>query len=231
MTIRTSLLFWLLAWLVSAQPGMADADEPQVLRQLAISWLSSQAAEHYPEARVHVEAGPLDARLRLRACAQLRFFLPVGAHLWGNGSLGVRCAAPTPWSLYLSYRIEMDGPALLTQRPLPARHPLGMDDVAPGRVRYAQDPAGYVREIPAGAVTLRPMQAGQPIRIQDLILPDIIQAGTRVRVHAQGQGFSVAQEGKALNAARAGAPVRVRMPSGRIVQGLANARGEVEVHP
>jgi len=211
--------------------ALANAGSMQALRQEATAWLGRQVAEVYPDSLARVEIGPLDERLRLSPCERVQFFLPVGARLWSSGSLGVKCAAPSPWSLFLTYQIQLTGPALLAQRPLPARHLLSMGDVTLGNVRYEQDPGSYVREIPSGATTLRPVNTSQPLLIQDLVLPDIIQAGAKVHVRVQGRGFSVAQEGKAMNAAKAGAPVQVKMPSGRIVRGVASATGEVEIRP
>jgi flagella basal body P-ring formation protein FlgA len=143
----------------------------------------------------------------------------------------MKCTAPTKWALYLTYQVHLTGPSLTALHPLPARHLLGPGDVTLTNVRYEQDPGSYLREIPAGAVTQRPMNANQPILVYDLILPDVIQAGAKVRVRAQGRGFSVAQEGKALNAAKAGGTVQVKMPTGRIVRGMANQAGEVEIRP
>jgi flagellar basal body P-ring formation protein FlgA len=151
--------------------------------------------------------------------------------LWGGGSVGVKCTGPASWNLYLSYQVRLRGPALVSQGPLPARHLLANEDLVLGQVRYEQDPGSYLQTLPAGATTLRPLPAGQPLLIHDLGLPNVVEAGALVRVRVNGSGFSIAQEGKALNGAKAGASVRVKMPSGRIVRGLATASGEVEIRP
>lgn len=230
MSIRNSCIT-LGAILLLPVQVLAHNGNLQALRQEASAWLSKQVAEAYPDSLARVEMGPLDERLRLGPCERLQFFLPVGARLWSSGSLGVKCATPSLWSLFLTYQVQVTGPALLSQRPLPARHLLGMGDVILGNVRYEQDPRSYLRELPSGATTQRPMSSGQPILIQDLVLPDIIQAGARVPVRVQGRGFSITQEGKALNSAKAGSPIQVKMPSGRIVRGVANPAGEVEIRP
>lgn len=222
------LALWLLLAMTAAR---AEGKSVQAWRQEAAAWLARQAEQAYPDALARVEMGPLDSRLRLDSCADARFFLPAGARLWSGGSLGMKCVAPATWTLYLTYQVQLAGPALAPLRPLPARHLLGQEDVSLAQVRYEQDPGAYVREVPRGATTQRPLLAQQPILIHDLVLPDVIQAGARVRVRVQGQGFSVSQEGKALNAARAGGSVRVRMPTGRIVGGMATPSGEVEIRP
>ncbi|MEW6677085.1 MAG: flagellar basal body P-ring formation chaperone FlgA [Pseudomonadota bacterium] len=201
------------------------------MRQQATRWLSAQVAQTYPEAEVSVEIGPVDARLRLEACSGFRFFLPGTARLWGGGSVGVKCTGPAGWNLYLSYQVRLRGPALVTQGPLPARHLLADEDLVLAQVRYDQDPGSYLQSLPAGATTLRPLPAGQALLIHDLGLPNVVEAGALVRVRVNGNGFSIAQEGKALNGAKAGASVRVKMPSGRIIRGLATAGGEVEIRP
>lgn len=217
------------AWASASLPGWGGP--PDILRQEATHWLSAQAIQAYPEADAEVKVGALDPNLRLASCKSFRFFLPTGAKLWRNGSLGVQCTGPAGWQLYMTYQSRLTGPALVSLRPLPARHLLEAADVALAPVPYQHDPGSYLQTLPAGATLLRPSPSGQALRIQDLILPNVIQAGTLIRVRVSGNGFSVAQEGKALNAAKPGGEVRVRMPSGRIVQGRASPAGEVEVRP
>lgn len=225
--------YLIAAWLFLGHPGWAQADAKTFpdLRRDAAEWLGHQVDQTYPDALHQVELGPLDTRLRLGPCGEIRFFLPPGARLWSGGSLGMQCVAPSRWTLYLTYQVQLTGPALTTSRPIPARALLEAGDVTMANTRYDQDPGGYLRELPQGATTLRPMNANQPILVFDLALPDTVKAGTKVRVRIQGRGFSVSQEGKALNSARAGAQVQVKMPSGRIVRGMANQAGEVEVGP
>lgn len=216
-----------------AMPCMAWAQAMDMggLRQEAQAWLARQVEQAYPDAVSRVEIGPVDSRLRMADCENPRFFLSTGARLWGGGSLGMKCLAPATWTLYLTYQVQLTGPALTALHPIPARQLLGPGDATLSQVRYEHDPGSYLREIPPGAVTQRSMNRNQPILVQDLILPDVIQAGAKVRVRVQGKGFSVTQEGKALNTAKAGGTVQVKMPTGRIVRGMANQAGEVEIRP
>ena len=210
---------------------LAQGKDMNGMRQEAQTWLARQVEQAYPDSVFRVEIGPVDNRLRMADCENLRFFLSTGARLWGGGSLGMKCVAPSTWILYLTYQVQLTGPALTALHPIPARQLLGPGDATLSNVRYEQDPGSYLREIPSGAVTQRPMNRNQPILVHDLILPDVIQAGAKVRVRVQGRGFSVAQEGKALNTSKAGGSVQVKMPTGRIVRGMANQAGEVEIRP
>jgi len=227
------LIAFLLACTLSAAPFPAGAAGMNLaaMRQEAAAWLGHEVAQAYPDAVARVRIGAVDNRLRLGACEELRFFLPAGARLWNGGSMGVKCGAPSVWSLYLTYEVQLSGPALTARQPLPAHHLLSPADVDLSRVRYEQDPGSYLRALPARAATQRPMSAGQAILVYDVLQPDAIRAGSKVRVKVNGRGFSVVQEGKALNAAKVGGPVQVKMPSGRVVRGMATAAGEVEVRP
>lgn len=232
MPLIDSLRPLLFAWFtVLSLPVHGAARDLAEMRLMAADWLARQVEQTYPDSLAQVEMGALDSRLRLGACNSPQFFLPAGSSLWSGGSLGMKCAAPAKWTLYLTYRVRLTGPSLTALRPLPARHMLGAADVTLSNVRYEQDPGSYLREIPVGASTQRPMSAGQPIQVHDLLLPSVVQAGAQVRVRVEGAGFSVAQEGKALNAAQAGGTVQVRMPSGRIVRGMATQAGEVMIRP
>ncbi len=210
----------------------AIAARPQDLQQLRVQaahWLEQQAVISFPDARATVSVGPVDARLRLPACNDVGFFLTANATLWGRGSLGARCAEEPGWTLYLSYESRLRGPGLVAARPLPTRAPLGAADVIARDIDYTQSPHLYPRELPAGAVLKRALAADQAIQVDWLMLPNVIRAGQRVKVRARGAGFVIAQEGVAQNAAAPGDVVRVRVPSGRIVQGIADGDGVVEV--
>lgn len=226
----------LLVFLVFA-PWAAWAAEPvqdmQNLRQLGNAWLEQQAALAWPGIRARAQTGAVDERLRLAACRDLRFSLAPGARLGTIGSVNAQCLAPSRWSLYLGFQMRLSGPALVARRDLPARAILAAADLEPRDIDYEQPPAAYLNDprLALGARVERRIPAGQPLLAEWLARPPAIHAGQRVRIVARGAGFSVNQEGSALNAAAAGEPVRVKIRSGRIVQGLAQDDGSVLVRP
>ena len=71
--------------------------------------------------------------------------------------------------------------------------------------------------------------AGTPLRRTHLRLPPAVRQGQNVKVVSRGAGFTVSSEGRALNGATEGEPVRVRMPSGQVISGTARNGGVVEV--
>lgn len=213
-----------------AMAGSALLDTPLVRAQAA-AWLEQQAMAAFPGSAAQAKVGEIDARLRLPACNEMRFFLPANAQLWGRGSLGVRCEAPSPWSFYLGYQNHLIGPALVATRPIAARESPTAADIELRQIEYTQSPDLYPRTLPADARVNRPLAAGQAIVVGWLTLPTVIQAGRKVRLQTRTATFTVSQEGTALNTATPGESVRVKTPGGRIVQGIAAADGTVEVRP
>ena len=60
-------------------------------------------------------------------------------------------------------------------------------------------------------------------------MPIIVAQGQNVRVNGIGQGFSVSTEGQALTNAVEGELVKVRVPNGTIISGIAKNNGQIEV--
>lgn len=230
--LRGCLILTLSAGPVHAQDGGLQS-WPE-LRLLAERHLHELATRDDEAIRAQVEIGMIDPRLRLPRCKRPVMFLPAGARLYGNGSLGVRCEdAPEPWTLYLSYRISLQGPALVTRRPLAARQVIKAEDLELQEIAYDAPPGDYLRDAATleGALTARPLSAGQPLTADRIVRSQTVRAGQRVKLWLSGSGFQVTQEGVAMNGAKAGEPVRVRTDSGKLVQGRATADGRVLVMP
>lgn len=230
--LRGCLLLTLSAGPVHAQDGGLQTGLE--LRLLAERHLHELATRDDAAIRAQVEIGVIDPRLRLPRCKRPVMFLPAGARLHGNGSLGVRCEdAPQPWTLYLTYRISLQGPALVSRWPLAARQAIKAGDLELREIAYDAPPGDYLRDtaLLEGAVTARPIPAGQPITADRIVRSQSVRAGQRVKLWLSGSGFLVTQEGVALNGAKAGETVRVRTDSGKLVQGQATADGRVLMKP
>ena len=232
LTLRLLILFIFMPWPGSASAAKAEQDM-QHLRHLGNAWLEQQAAREWPNLVARAQTGPVDERLRLPACRDPQFSLPAGARLGTSGSVRAQCLAPARWSLYLSFRMRLSGPALVARRDLPARALIGEDDVEIRVIDYDRPTSDYLSDpaVAHGARAAQYISSGQPLLADWLARPPAINAGQRVRIVVHGAGFSVNQAGSALNTAAAGQPVRVRIASGRIVQGIAQDDGTVLVRP
>lgn len=79
-------------------------------------------------------------------------------------------------------------------------------------------------------MSLRDLAPGQAIQLNMLRQAWRIKAGQRVQVVANGDGFSVNAEGKALNNAAVAQNARVRMLSGQIVSGIVDPDGNILIN-
>lgn len=231
MFLTTFRCLLLVAFTTSA--GAGSPQNMQVVYQEAERWLQQQAVETWPGVTAEARSGTVDDRMRLPACRELQFSLPAGSRLGSSGSLAVRCQAGARWSLYITYRMRLSGPAWVARHALPARSLLHMADLEARTIEYEFAPSAYLQDgpLPGGTYVTRPVDAGRPLLSSWLARHPVVMAGQRVRLVAQGQGFSVSQEGQALNAALAGATVKVKTGSGRIVHGTAQDDGSVRVLP
>lgn len=220
----------LAVWLSSTAQA-ARLQDLAVLRAQANEYLFTLAQAAYPTLSAEVRTGSLDPRLRLPHCPKPGFFLGAGNQPHGSGTLGIRCREPGQWTLYLTYKISLRGHVLVTKRPLPARQDLSSGEVELKLVTMEQPPGAYFTSLEQirNVVTARPLDAGQPITLDVLKRSHVIRPNQRVRILAEGSGFQITQEGTAQNAAYMGDPVRVKMPSGRIIQGVADADGQVRI--
>ena len=203
------------------------------LRLAAASHVEAVAQAAFPDAQVQVEIGSIDPRLILSPCPSPRFTLPAGAPPWGPGNLSVSCQAPKSWSVFLSYRISLRGPAWVARHPLPVGHVPRLDDLIPGEVEYVGNPGRYPRDPTrlAGAALARPLAEGRPLTLDVLRVRPLVRAGQKVRVLVQGPTFQVAQEAVAQGQAGQGERVRVKTPSGRVIEGMVEADGSVRIAP
>ena len=222
-------LIWSLL-LVTIPAAASDQDLDQ-LRTQAGEWLKQAAENSYPGTQARIEMGPIDGRLKFSQCQSLAFALPSGGHAWGRGSVEARCNVPRSWRVYLGYQIRLAGPALFTRHAVATRQSVLPKDLELSRIDYARAPESYLRELPAETLAARPLAAGQPLTLDSLILPQIVQAGREVQILASGHGFSLSQRGTALASGSAGQIIKVKITSGRIVQGVIRGEGLIEIKP
>jgi flagella basal body P-ring formation protein FlgA len=176
-------------------------------------------------------ASPVDARLALSACPAPEAFLPAGARLWGNSTVGVRCGGEKPWTIFVPVQVHVVAEYLVAARPLSAGQAVAASDIVPRTADLTLLPAGVLTD-PAQAIGKTPVAglgAGQALRSDLLRAPVVVQAGQSVILQTTGTGFTVRAEGKALAQAAAGQVIQVRTASGATISGIARNDGVVEV--
>ncbi|MCA0175377.1 MAG: flagellar basal body P-ring formation chaperone FlgA [Proteobacteria bacterium] len=208
-----------LPLLLAATPLLAPA---QAVPDGAGQLLSARAAAAEPGARVEVQVGQLDPRLRLAPCRKIEPQVPPGVPLAGRTRLMLACVeGDKKWRVSLPVTVKIWASAQTAATALPAGTVLQAHHLASAEVDLAEAPSPAVREAaPAlGRTLARPLAAGATLRQIDLKARQWFASGDTVRLVAQGPGWRIAAEGQALSPGIEGSPARVRLDNGRVVQG------------
>lgn len=217
-----------------AQPAQVSAiaqrQDPAELRQTVEQFLRTQASGLPGDVSISVAA--VDSRVNLPACALPEAFLPPGGRMWGKTAVGVRCNAPSAWTIYLTATVRVTGDYITAALPLTNGQEIGPSDLVTMRGDLTSLPRGVITD-PAHAIgrtVTMSLQAGMPLR-QDLLRSQrTVQQGQIVKLTSNGPGFQVSAEGRALGHGTEGQTVQARTANGQIVSGIAKAGGVVEVN-
>jgi flagella basal body P-ring formation protein FlgA len=211
---------------LSGAAHAADQD-PATLQRHAEHFLKTQASGLPGKLSVSVKP----PRSTLEACDALEAFQPPGSRNIGKTTVGVRCLAPSPWTVYLSAQVSLIGSYVATSQALPANHILTMADLMLREGDLGLLTADVASDVNAivGYRTVSGLAANAPLRSTLLRSPLVVQQGQPTRIVLNGPGFSVQSEGMALANASKGDRVRVKTTSGQVVSGIAQDGQQVVV--
>lgn len=181
--------------------------------------------------RVTVTVGAIDPQMQLAACPAPEAFLMPGARAWGKTTVGVRCAAPSPWTVYIQAKVAVEADYVAAAVPLAQGQPIEARHLAVLKGDLATLPPGIATDTAQliGRVPNASLAAGTPLRLDTLRSKPVVHNGQLVRLVSSGNGFSVSSEARAVGNAAEGQPVQVRTAGGQQISGVAKAGGLVEV--
>ena len=210
----------------AATPARQD---PNALRAVAEQFLLTQAAGLPGE--VSVKVGALDPRTALAGCPAPEAFLQPGARAWGKTTVGVRCSAPSVWTVFIQAQVNVKADYVAAAVPLAQGQPVEQGQLMLVKGDIAAMPNGIITDM-AQAIGRTPtvsLAAGTPLRLDTLKSRPVVQQNQAVRLVLNGNGFSVSSEGRAIGTAGEGQVVQVRTASGTVISGTARTGGMVEV--
>jgi flagella basal body P-ring formation protein FlgA len=223
----------LIPLLVQAAPQSASAvparQDGNALRAVVEQFLLAQAAGSPGE--VSVKVGAVDPRTALAGCPAPEAFLNPGARAWGKTTVGVRCTAPSNWTIYIQAQVNVKADYVAAAVPLAQGQAVEGSQLMLVKGDIAAMPNGIITDM-AQAIGRTPtvsLAAGTPLRLDTLRSKPVVQQNQAVRLVLNGNGFNVSAEGRAIGTAGEGQVVQVRTPSGTVVSGTAKAGGMVEV--
>jgi flagella basal body P-ring formation protein FlgA len=229
MNIRNSIVAFLL--LASAGLCQASVEQAQLAQiHRSVEQLLRQQTAGLP-GKVSFTLGAIDTRLNLAACPAPEAFIPPGARLWGSASVGVRCSGDNPWTIYVPVSVKILTGVVVAAHALTQGRPIELSDMLVQEADLGQLTSSVITEPQQalGRIVTLSIAAGQPLRQDLLRAPPVIQQGQSVTLRAQGPGFKVSAEGKAVSNAAEGQVAQVRTPSGHTVNGIARFGGIVEM--
>ncbi|MDB5935083.1 MAG: Flagella basal body P-ring formation protein FlgA [Massilia sp.] len=214
-------------------PALTMAQQPRqdltALRAVAEQFLQAQTTGL--PGLVTVEVGALDPRMSLASCPAPQAFQQPGARAWGKTTVGVRCAAPTAWTVYIQAKVSVQAEYVAAAVPLAQGQPIEQTQLVLMKGDLAAMPNGVVTDMAqaVGRSSTVSLPSGAPLRLDALRSKPVVQQGQLVRVISSGAGFKVSAEARAIGTAGEGQVVQVRTPAGAIISGVAQTGGLVEV--
>lgn len=180
-----------------------------------------------------VSMGRLDPRLRLAACGgNLEAFLPPGARLLGNTTVGVRCNLDGGWTVYVTGRVALYGKVLVTAQPLARGDLITEDNVRLVERDLASLPRGYFDSPEPILGQLAKRHVGMNTVLNPMMVepPTLVKRGERVTLVTGKPGFMIRSSGKAMGDGSAGELIRIKSSgSNRVVEGRVISAGVVKV--
>lgn len=211
--------------------AMAGNDVHSRLYQTAMQFVQTQT-QGYP-GQVKIEIQPLDTRIRIAECGLMEGFTVQGARLWGKTHIGVRClqSETKPWTLYVQADVQVWGEYAVTALPVGQGAAVQSSDVVMQSGDLTKLPAGIITDVGmlAGKQAALNLPLGTVLRPELLKSIPVIKQGQTVQLHSLGEGFVITADGTAMQTANVGQVVDVKVSSGQIVKGVAQASGKVNV--
>lgn len=167
----------------------------------------------------------------LPPCDDYEAFLPNGTTPRGRISVGLRCRGDKPWTRFVPAQVAVEGSYYVAARAIEAGQAVDAADVVERSGDLGDLPRSVITEASdlQGVVASNRIAAGAPLRKESMRGMVVIQQGQTVQLVAQGAGFTISTEGKALTRAEVGATVQAKTRDGRLLTGVASEDGQIRL--
>jgi flagellar basal body P-ring formation protein FlgA len=211
-------------------PLLAQADtSAAAVEASAREFLSTLYQQQNPDARIDVSINPVSTRLRLPDCGEP---LAVEAPR-GSGSritTRVSCNAPQHWALFVTARVGILYPVIVTRRPVSRGETLSHADIESRLLDISDETRGYfvAPEDVIGRSASRHLPNASILNAGMLTQSTLVERGDSVIIEVRSGGLHLRAQGTALEDGLEGAQIRVRNDrSGQEIKALVVARGLV----
>jgi flagellar basal body P-ring formation protein FlgA len=181
-----------------------------------------------------VTVGQLDSRLRLAHCPpkEISAALPAGMTLQARATVGVSCAGPVHWTVFVPVTIESKIDVLVLTHAVNRDARLTAADVTVETRKTSGPGNAYLAKLEelGGRTVRRPLAAGTTLSV-DMFTPDlIVRRGQEVTLLSSGGTVEVRAYGRAMVDGAAGSRIQVQnLSSQRVVEGVVESADRVRV--
>ena len=232
--LRCLLPAALLSILIPANTAIAeDSTQSQSsIREAVKSFITQGIEKEYPHHEILVSR--LDPRLKLAACQEpLTGFLPMGAKLIGNTTIGIRCTGSNPWTIYVPTAVKAMREVIVATRPILRSTAISKADIRLEERNITGGSAQYIfkPEHVLGKLAKRDVSTSTALTAGMLSAPLLIRRGQQVIILADGPGLEVRMAGTALMDGTEGQVIRAKNKlSKRTVEGRVIKPGIIRVN-
>jgi len=221
-----------LAYTGNVCAGNVITQSQNSIRGTVEDFITQGIKDEYPHHEIKVSR--LDPRLKLAACEKpLEGFLPPGAQLIGNTTIGVRCGGKNPWTIYVPASVKAMREVVISSRPILRHSTISKQDIrleerniTSGSNAYIFSPKHVV-----GKVAKRALPTSTALSPNMLDKPLLIHRGQEVIILASGPGLEVRMAGTALMDGTEGQIIRAKNNvSKRTIEGRVVRTGVIKVN-
>ncbi len=213
-------------------PATAGNQSTDILHQTVVDFLKAQTEKRDGQ-DIEIRVNHVDRRLKLATCQKIpTAFLAAGAKLQGKLTVGLRCAGPKPWTVYVPAHIKIFAEVVAATRPLLRGSKVSENDIMLMRQEISQLHSGYFTKLETvvGKIITQNLAAGHTITPKRIKADFLVRRGEKVTIVVSTGSLKVKGKGEALKDAAQGERVSVRnSQSKRIVQGIVTHPGIVNV--
>lgn len=149
----------------------------------------------------------------------------------GRISVAANCPDNPQLVRYLQANIELMGYVVVAAQDIPAGVSLAAEQVTVKLVDLSRATAQSVfnqHEV-LGQTSRRMIRAGQPIHMNMVHQPPVVNRGDKMVIRAQGNGFAVSREGEAIDAGAVGDHIRIRVGQREVIEARITAPGQAQI--
>ena len=239
MLTRSLSLVLLLTTLVGSAAFAQEVHSLDNVREAAVHAVRARLPQVKGEsaaktsAKYFVTAAALDSRLRLAKCpVALETIAPATANSSSRVTMGVRCPAGNPWTVYVPVTIEVELPVLVLQRALGRDARVTEADVQLQTRRVAGTASSFIGDaaLLPGRHLKRPLSVGTPLTMESLVADVLVRRGQQVTLLAQTGSIEIRAQGQALSDGGIRDRIRVQNSNSlKVVEGVIENAGTVRV--